>query len=148
MNEIKEIPTDSAGSPVAQEPEVLFSEEEITNIRVIKLMTGEDIIGCIHAFNSNVMIVRRPCKITNIVTKEGNNAVILLKWHAFSTEETHAIQMSAIVSVATVTGSMVKFFVNSTQKQIALEKEGDLVVETPGEFEWPSWMNDSRRVIN
>lgn len=122
-------------------PDPLFSDSEIHNIRAIKLTNGEDVLTVIEAITPAVMVVRRPCKLLRIPSEDGTAAIILLKWHIFSAEETSIIQMSAIVSYSKVTADMVDFFKKSVVKQLIEENAAST---PPGarDFEWPEWMDE------
>jgi hypothetical protein len=124
---------------VTTDDKQMFSDEEMANLRVIKLNNGEELMAVILAMDDKHMLVRRPCKISRIATDvEGNVAILLLKWQPFSDQEKHAIVADQVLSYARVTETVAAFYLKSVMNQIHEELQESL----PEGFEWPQWMDD------
>ena len=73
------------------EPKPLFTEDELYNLRAIKLNNGHDILACILGTDPEYMVVKRPCQVFRMVENDGSITVVLSKWQPFSIGDKHII---------------------------------------------------------
>jgi hypothetical protein len=125
--------------PVPSEMKPLFTEEELYNLRSIKLSNGQDIIGCILSLDEKNVIVKRPCLLFNLIDNAGNTKVVLTKWQTFSISENHVINFNAVVSYCKVMPEMIEYYLTNVKQQVAYESTPKK--ETPVEYVWPEWMD-------
>jgi hypothetical protein len=117
------------------EPETpLFTEEELGNIRSIKLNNGNDILAVILSTDTTLMVVKRPCIIMKLVTDETAISYMLVKWQPYSLSENHIIYINSIVSYCRVNADFMEFYVKSVQNQINEENKTTA-------YQWPKWMD-------
>jgi hypothetical protein len=124
---------------VPSEMKPLFTEEELYNLRSIKLSNGQDIIGCILSLDEKNVIIKRPCQLLNIVDGNGNTKVLLTKWQTFSISENHVINFNAVVSYCKVMPEMIEYYLTNVKQQVAYESSPKK--EIPIEYVWPKWMD-------
>ena len=123
---------------VPEELVPLFTDDELINLRSIKLTNGNDILACILSSDTQIMIVKRPCLVVRIVSEDGHSTTILTKWQAFSEGEVHVVNTHAVVSYCKITTEMLEFYLQSVKHQISDEiKAKEPIVGS----EWPEWMN-------
>jgi hypothetical protein len=128
-----------SSEPVDPEgPKPLFSDEELKNLRAIKLISGEDILAIVYSSsNPEAILTKRPCKVIRIVNENGSGNIILLKWHVFSNQELIPIMKHSLISFSKVTDSMKDFYIESVVKQISEELE-----ESSKAYKWPDWLDE------
>jgi hypothetical protein len=120
----------------ATEPIPIFTQDELHNLRAIKLTNGNDILACILGTDEKTLIVKRPCLIIRTIESNGIMNFILAKWQPFSTHDIHLINQSSIVTYCKVTSNFMEFYINSIKRQIQEETQPN-----KPEFVWPSWMD-------
>jgi hypothetical protein len=127
-----------------EEPKPLFTEEELYNVRAIKLSNGNDIVACILASDPDKMIVKRPCQLMHI-SENGTISLILTKWQTNSLGDTHVINSSSVVSYCKINENMLQFYIESVQRQIT-----DEITPKPSKSIWPDWMDKplTKNLIN
>lgn len=118
-----------------------FTDDEIENIRIIKLGTGEDIIGSLKGYSDKMLVVKRPSKIVTVQQDNGRVAVVIIKWQPFSNDPQHGINIPHVVSFSNLKTTLVDFYVRTVKSQIEEEnmKESEFV-EPNEEDIWPEWM--------
>lgn len=122
-------------------PQPLLTDEELANVRAIKLTNGEDIIAAILAFNPHILIVKRPAKVIRIANENGTVACVLMKWQAFSNDETHTITMNNVVSYSKITQEMLDYYMKSVAQQMEEEQRGEMAADALASYQWPAWMD-------
>lgn len=134
------MPEETEVAPLAEMagPQPLFSEEEIINLRAIKLNNGHDILGVIVATDDEHIFVRRPCQIFRQANGDGTAHIMLLKWQPFSNSEVHVVNKTSFVTYCRVNPDIFEFYTKSVISQIEEEnKAGDL-----SGIVWPEWMDN------
>ena len=120
---------------VPSEMKPLFTEDELHNLRSIKLSNGNDILACILALDEKTLVVKRPCQVLKMVN-EDNAIVVLTKWQQFSVSENHVINSNAIVSYCKVSPEMEQYYIQNVKQQLAVEAHSK---EPSIEYAWPEW---------
>ncbi len=118
------------------EQQPLFSNEELYNLRVLKLSNGEELLAVILASMPEDMLVRRPCQIYRLPGIDGNIVIVLAKWQAFSNEEKHSIKQAHIISFSKITDEMKAFYI----KTVIIQMQEENKILEPASV-WPEWMD-------
>jgi hypothetical protein len=116
-----------------------FTEDELHNLRAIKLNNGNDIIGCILTIDSEKLIVKRPCQIFRISDEHNNVSLLLTKWQPFSDDINFVISKISLVTYCKVNDYMKESYIDTIQKQI----EDDNIPKTINDFGWPARIGQS-----
>ena len=114
-------------------PEPLFTDDELHNLRAIKMANGNDILACIVATDPDHMVVKHPCQILRMVREDGNVQVILSKWTPFSVGETYIVMSRSVVTYCKVNPDMKEFYITSVKSQLEDSSESTQ--------KWPEWMD-------
>jgi len=120
------------------EPKPLFTEDELYNLRVIKINNGNDILACILGIDPEHMIVKRPCQVFRMIENNGSVTVVLSKWQPFSVGDNHIINRTSVVTYCKINDEMKEFYITSVKKQI--EDENKPKKSIIGQ-DWPEWMD-------
>ena len=126
--------------PVTTEPEPkpLFTDDELYNLRAIKLSNGNDILACIVFTDDKHMIVKRPCQILQMGNSNGTITMMLAKWQPFSDGELQVINVSTVVTHCRINKEMMMFYIKSVINQI--QDENSTKESIKGKT-WPNWMD-------
>jgi len=116
----------------------LFTDEELYNIRSIKLNNGETMLACILCTDAEHMIVKRPCQVQKINGDDGSVAMVLTKWQPFSVDPNHVIFKQSLVSYCKINQAMIDFYILAVQNQINEENSSKEPIVGK---EWPEWMD-------
>jgi hypothetical protein len=116
--------------------EPIFTEDELMNLRSIKLMNGDNILACILAIDENKLIIKRPCQKIVFMGEDNSTKLLLTKWQSHALNENHTIMAHAIVGYCMVTLDMIEFYIKSVQQQIIDECKQKEPVSP-----FPSWMD-------
>jgi|ERR1017187_7243870 hypothetical protein len=119
------------------EPKPFFTDEELYNLRAIKLNNGQDILACILATDPEHMIVKRPCQIFRVVQNDGNITIILAKWQPYSIGDNHIINRFSIVTYCKINDEMKEFYLQCVLKQLEDETTPKITFNPA----WPDWMD-------
>jgi hypothetical protein len=117
------------------QPDPIFDDLDIHNIRHIKLSNGEDIICAIKASNDRLLVVKHAARIIRIQQADGNVTLMLMKWMTFTDDEVALVNMNNVISYAKVEPKMVEFYTKGVERYLKVE-------EKDPENEWPDWMDN------
>lgn len=101
------------------QPEPIFDDIDLLNVRHIKLANGEDILGVIKASDSQLLLVKYATKVVRVQQKDGSVTLLLMKWMAFSDDELTLINMGNVISYSKVSPKIVEFFKSGIEKMLS-----------------------------
>lgn len=100
------------------------------NIRLLRLISGEDIIASYSRFSDTQVLVENPVRIVVIPSQVGEK-VVLVKWMPFTSDEKILIDKSSVIAIMTPLGELTNQYEKINSKVIQPTSPG-LLLPTGG----------------
>jgi hypothetical protein len=118
-------------------PDPYFSDDELYNVRSIKLTNGNDIIAVILYVDEQTVIVKRPCQVIRMMTENGIYTTVG-KWIPYAAfEQQFVINRDTVINYAKIESEMFGHYLSAVRGQINEECK----VEDSTTYTWPDWMD-------
>ena len=129
----------------------LFTEDELLNVRSLKLANGEDLVAVVVGYNDNCYVLRHPCRIVKVITdpQSFSSISICSKWNSYTYDYTQTISKPHVISIANLACTDLEFYIRTVSKYCLEDNQEihkflnkcEAIENGYSDYEWPKWMD-------